>query len=140
MSKISFDSAVRKILAEDTRYASGAYEFLRDSLEQTIKVLQKNKARKIDHVSGPELCDGWREHAINQYGPMVPIIMEEWGIRGTRDIGEMVFSLIRAGAFSKSDADNIADFVDVYAFDDVFVKPFLPKRAITPTKVAAAKP
>ena len=37
-----------------------------------------------------------------------------WGLRGTRDWGEIVFVLIQHGIFSKQDSDSIEDFADVY--------------------------
>ena len=39
----------------------------------------------------------------------------------------MVFNLIEAGAFGKSEDDKREDFMNGYKFNDVFVEPFLPK-------------
>jgi uncharacterized repeat protein (TIGR04138 family) len=132
MTKVPFEQSVSKATARDPRYAADAYAFLRDSLDHTIRAIQKGRGREPGHVSGPELCKGLRDYAVQQYGPMVPTILEAWGIRSTRDIGEMVFNLIEAGAFSKSDTDTPADFDNVYDFDDAFVKPFLPSRGMKP--------
>lgn len=132
MTKVPFDQSVRKAIARDSRYAADAYAFLRDSLDHTIRTAQKGRAREAGHVSGPELCKGLRDYAIQRSGPMVPTIFEAWGIRTTRDIGEMVFNLIEAGAFSKSDSDSPEDFDNVYDFKDAFVKPFLPNRSMRP--------
>jgi uncharacterized repeat protein (TIGR04138 family) len=38
----------------------------------------------------------------------------------------MVFNLIGAGIFGKTEEDSIDDFKDVYSFAEVFVKPFAP--------------
>jgi uncharacterized repeat protein (TIGR04138 family) len=128
MTKVPFEESVSRALARDARYAADAYAFLRDSLDFTIRGAQKGRARETGHVSGPELCKGLRDYAVQQYGPMVPTIFETWGIRSTRDIGEMVFNLIAAGAFSKSDTDSPQDFDNIYDFHEAFVKPFLPSR------------
>jgi len=38
----------------------------------------------------------------------------------------MVFNLVQAGIFGKTDEDSIADFAGHYDFHDVFVLPFQP--------------
>ena len=40
----------------------------------------------------------------------------------------MVFNLIRAGIFGKTDSDRLEDFCDGYDFHEAFVKPFLPEQ------------
>jgi uncharacterized repeat protein (TIGR04138 family) len=40
----------------------------------------------------------------------------------------MVFNLIDAGIFGKTEEDSLEDFKSVYDFDDAFVKPFAPAR------------
>lgn len=132
MSKVPFEKAVADAARQDPRYGADAYIFLRDALDVTIKVLQHGRNDQINHVSGPELCQGFRDYALEQFGPMVPTILDAWGIHSTRDIGEMVFNLIRTGAFSRSDSDKIEDFENVFAFADAFEKPFLPTRGTTP--------
>jgi len=129
MSKIPFEQSVAKAVAQDPRYAPEAYAFLKDALEFTMRGRKKVRGRDPDHVTGPELCSGVRDYAVQQYGPMVPTLFEAWGIRSTRDIGEMVFNLIKAGAFSKSDSDRVEDFDHLFDFADAFVKPFLPARS-----------
>ncbi len=132
MINVSFDQAVRNAIARDPRYAADAYAFLRDSLDHTITLIQKSRGRQPGHVSGLELCKGLRDYALKQFGPMVPTILEDWGVRTTGDIGRMVFNLIEAGAFSKSETDTQEDFENVYDFTDAFVKPYLPTRGLKP--------
>jgi len=132
MSKVPFDQAVIDAVKHDPRYAADAYHFLRDALDATMKTMQKRRKGEINHVSGAELCEGVREYALEQFGPMVPTIFEAWHIRTTRDIGEMVFNLIHTGAFSRSDSDRVEDFDKVFLFEDAFERPFLPVRGITP--------
>ena len=132
MTKVPFEQSVSKATSRDPRYAADAYTFLKEALDHTIRAAVKNRGREPGHVSGPELCRGVRDYAVSQFGPMVPTIFETWGLRSTRDIGEMVFNLISAGAFSKSDSDKPEDFDNVFDFDDAFVKPFLPVRSVRP--------
>jgi uncharacterized repeat protein (TIGR04138 family) len=129
MNKVPFEQAVNQAIRQDPRYAPDAYAFLRDALDATIRTTQQGRSDSTSHVSGPELCHGVREFALQQFGPMVPTIFEAWGITTTRDIGEMVFNLIRTGIFSRSDTDKVEDFENVFTFPDAFEKPFLPAAA-----------
>jgi uncharacterized repeat protein (TIGR04138 family) len=140
MSKVPFEKAVEDAVRADSRYAADAYIFLRDALDVTIKTMQQNRRDAVHHVSGAELCEGVRDYALQQYGPMVPTIFDAWGIAKTRDIGEMVFNLIRTGAFSRSDSDKIEDFDDIFTFQDAFEKPFLPSRGTAPVPAPAPSP
>jgi uncharacterized repeat protein (TIGR04138 family) len=67
--------------------------------------------------------------AIKNFGPMVPVVFEFWGIRRTGDIGEMVWNLIELGVFGKTESDSKDDFKDVYSFHDAFVVPYLPEHS-----------
>jgi uncharacterized repeat protein (TIGR04138 family) len=74
---------------------------------------------------------------------MVMTVFDNWGIRSCEDIGHMVFNLIGAGVFGKTEEDSIEDFKNVYDFDDAFVKPFAPEKpASAPPlpRVPAPKP
>ena len=132
MSKVPFEQAVIEAARQDPRYAADAYLFLRDALDMTIKTMQQGRNDAVNHISGAELCEGLRDYALQQFGPMVPTIFETWGLATTRDIGEMVFNLIRTGAFSRSKSDKVEDFNEVYTFADAFEKPFLPTRITYP--------
>lgn len=133
MSKVPFEQAVSDAVHVDTRYPADAYQFLRDALDHTIKTLEKGNRGAVSHVSGMELCLGMKHYALQQFGPMVPTIFEAWGLHTTRDIGEMVFNLIRTGAFSRSESDRVEDFENIYTFAEAFEKPFLPTRGVKPT-------
>jgi uncharacterized repeat protein (TIGR04138 family) len=130
MQKIGFAEALDAIVASDPRYQREAYVFLRDALDFTTKQQKKLKGTSVRHVAGPELLEGVRQYALKEFGPMVLTVFENWGIRCTQDIGNMVFNLIDAGIFGKTEEDSIEDFKDVYDFEEAFVKPFTPVRRI----------
>jgi uncharacterized repeat protein (TIGR04138 family) len=130
MQKIGFAEALDSIVASDPRYHRDAYVFLRDSLDFTTKQQKKVKGTTVRHVSGPELLAGVRQYALKEFGPMVLTVFDNWGIRSTEDIGNMVFNLIGAGIFGKTDEDSLKDFKDVYNFEDAFAKPFAPGQGI----------
>ena len=70
MQEVNFDEALDKILAANPRYARDAYHFLRESLDFTQKLISKENKGKVRHVTGQELLDGIRQHALQQFGPM----------------------------------------------------------------------
>lgn len=129
MQKIEFGAALDLIQRKDTRYDRDAYLFLRDALDFTIKLRKKSK-EGTGHVNGPQLLDGIRLYALKQFGPMVVTVFHYWGIARGDDFGEMVFNLIEAGSFGKSETDSIEDFKGGYDFHDAFVAPFLPEEPV----------
>ena len=134
MQKIGFAEALDSIVASDPRYQRDAYVFLRDALDFTTKQQKKVRGATVRHVTGPELLGGVRQYALREFGPMVMTVFDSWGIHSCEDIGNMVFNLIDAGIFGKTEEDSIEDFKNVYDFDEAFVKPFAPE------KPAIAKP
>ena len=44
-------------------------------------------------------------------------VLNQWGIRATSDLGEIVYNLIASGDLEKSPSDSRADFDLVYDFD-----------------------
>ena len=140
MQKIGFAEALDSIVASDPRYQREAYIFLRDSLDFTTKQQKKVKGTTERHVSGPELLEGVRQYALKEFGPMVVTVFDNWGIRSCEDIGHMVFNLIGAGIFGKTEQDSLDDFKSVYTFEDAFVKPFAPQKQIAPAKLPPSLP
>ena len=134
MQKIGFAEALDSIVSSDPRYQREAYIFLRDALDFTTKQQKKAKGTAVRHVSGPELLEGVRQYALKEFGPMVVTVFDSWGIHSTEDIGHMVFNLIGAGIFGKTDEDSIDDFKAVYDFQDAFAKPFAPEKKVEPRK------
>jgi len=128
MQKIGFAEALDSIVASDPRYQRDAYVFLRDALDFTTKQQKKVRGATVRHVSGPELLGGVRQYALKEFGPMVMTVFDSWGVHSCEDIGNMVFNLIDAGIFGKTEEDSIEDFKNVYDFDEAFVKPFAPER------------
>ncbi len=130
MQKIGFTEALNQILAADSRYPKDAYLFLQDALDFTLKSRKKQQTDLSRHVTGQELLEGFRRFALEEFGPMAPTVFEVWNLKECGDVGEMVFNLIRAGIFGKTDTDTIEDFRQGYDFEEAFVKPFLPPRPV----------
>ena len=108
-----------EVLAErDGRYSRAAYLFVYDALQHTVEKLGKaSMPREQRHVSGRDLIYGISEYALDQFGPLTLTVFDHWGIRETRDFGEIVFNLVNDNLMSKTDDDRIEDFTDVFEFD-----------------------
>jgi len=128
MQAVQFEQSVAAILKRDRRFDPGAYFFLKDALDFTLKRIGESNAGHARHVSGPELLDGFRDHALEQYGPMAATLMNEWGLRKCQDVGDMVFHLIEEQVFGKQESDRREDFSEVFDFQEVLTLPFLPKK------------
>lgn len=126
MKSPTFAEIIARICARDRRYAADAFVFLSEGLQFTVKAIQE-KEKNRRHVTGQELALGLRDYALEQFGPLAMTVLARWGVHTTRDFGEMVFLLIGAGLFGKTEEDKIEDFDDVYNFATAFRTPFLPK-------------
>jgi uncharacterized repeat protein (TIGR04138 family) len=128
MKVSGFNEAVAEATAKDPTYTAEGYQFLRDSLEASLKRRSKSKQKAAlgGHVSAGELLEGFRLQALKDFGPMAPLVLEHWGIRSCADIGRMVFLLVEAGAFGRTENDSVEDFEGGFDFHEVFVVPFLP--------------
>jgi len=143
MPELDFPEIIELIYKEDTRYAKKAYDFVRLGLDYTVKELRKRdpkRAVKSIHVSGPELLQGMRAYALDQFGPLAKTVLSDWGITRCRDFGAIVYNLIEYNVFSKTPDDRLEDFVDLYSFDEAFTTPFLPssKQATAPSRTEVA--
>lgn len=127
MNGKNFNEVVQHVRREDPRYEAGAYHFIRIALDFTLKKIREEDGhRESRHVSGAELSMGIKDFAIAQFGPMVPALFKEWGIRSTEDFGEIVFNLVEYEVFGKTENDRKEDFQNVFDFYTVFEMPYLP--------------
>lgn len=141
MQNPDFSEIVTLICKEDSRFDRKAYDFVRLGLDHTVKELRKKdtaRAEKSRHVSGPELLEGLRVYALDQFGPLAKTVLNTWGIRRCRDFGDIVFNLIEYNVFSKTENDRREDFSDIFEFDEAFVKPFQPSKRPRGTSAAEA--
>lgn len=128
MQNISFTEALDTVLNRDPRYAREAYTFLRDALDFTLKKRRKHRKEEPSDVPAAELLDGFRLYALKECGPMASLVLESWGVHHCEDIGHLVFNLVEAGVFSKTDRDTLDEFRGGYDFDEAFQAPFRPLR------------
>jgi uncharacterized repeat protein (TIGR04138 family) len=120
------------VLARDPRYSIHAYAFIFEAIEFTknlkkrVQVKTKGKRpSRSRHVTGHELCEGARLLALAHYGLLAMAVLNQWGIRTTSDLGDIVFNLIASGDLEKSPSDSRADFDRVFDFEEALRRDFV---------------
>ena len=126
MQAAQFEQSVVSIIRREGRYDAHAYFFLKDSLDFTLKRVMEETGGKGRHVSGKELLEGFRDLALEQFGPMAATLMDEWGVMECRDVGNMVFLLIEEQVFGRQESDKPEDFDSAFDFRKALREPFLP--------------
>lgn len=104
-----------QVVESDNKFSLGAYQFVFEGLEHTLGRLTVRR-----HVSGGELLEGLRELALSHFGMLAQTVLRQWGVTRTADFGEIVFRLVDAGLMGKTETDSMADFTDVFNFDEAF--------------------
>lgn len=127
MQPIQLENAITEIIKVETRFSPGAYFLVREALDFTVDRMAADNNGEKRHVTGPELLIGFRDYALQEYGPMAATLLEDWGLVECTNIGEIVFLFIEHGVFGKQDSDTIDDFSNIYEFKSEFAAPFLPK-------------
>ena len=122
-----------QLLKDDPRYTLDAYQFVRDALSYAQEVLgmvekappsQDEDPPPEAHLTGQQLCEAIRQYALEQYGLMSKVVLNNWGIHSTSDFGDIVYNLIEIGLMKKSDSDRRKDFDGVYDFESAFQQQF----------------
>ncbi len=116
MDEKEFRRKIEELAAREGRFAPSAYFFVSASLGETAKRLGRSREKDVRrrHVSGRELAEGAAEFAREQFGSLAYFVLRDWGVKTTRDIGDIVFGLIDIGLFSKTEEDSIHDFDNVF--------------------------
>lgn len=133
MSDKNFPEVVKEIHDKDDRFGKGAYFFIREALDHTLKSMEKDRGKNKGHVSGRELLEGIRDYALDRFGPMALTLMDYWNIKKCRDFGDIVFKLVDYGILGRTEDDSLADFEEGYNFKEAFEKPFRPAPASNST-------
>lgn len=112
MSETDWISEIRR---KDARYGRGAFEFVQEALR-----LAHERAGRDGHVTGKELLEAFRTHALDQFGLLAQAVLAEWGVHSTVDVGRIVFLCVEAGEMGKTDDDSLDDFRSAYDFAEAF--------------------
>ena len=117
---IDKDQVIVELVKKDPRFSGEAYEFVFEALDHTLK--ERGGARK--HVSGPEIMEGVRQLALDQFGFLARAVLENWGITKTDDFGDVVFNMIESDLLQKTANDRREDFWGLYDFEAAFDQAF----------------
>lgn len=112
------------------RFHRQAYEFVLEALNRA----QESHGRAIPdeddspfgtqererHVTGPQLLEGFRKLALEEFGGLALTVLHQWGLRCTNDVGYIVWEMIEQGRMRKTNQDQLEDFFDVYQFEQAF--------------------
>jgi len=107
------------VVDKDCRYSMQSYQFIFEALDYTASHLGKKYNSSIEkerHVTGQELSEGIKQFAVEKFGYMARIVLEQWGVTKSGDFGEIVFNLVDSGLMGKTETDSVDDFKDLYDF------------------------
>src|SRR3954452_1995465 len=108
-----------RIRLRESRYDERAYLFVLSALEFCQQRLSERR-----HISGKELSLACRDLARDRFGVMARLVLESWGVKGTPDIGDVVFALVDLGLLMSQPTDTREEFADVYEFDQAFEREY----------------
>ena len=111
---------LEQIAKEYGRFSPPGIRFVYEGLGYAAKKITVEPK----HVTGQALCEGLRKLALEKWGRMAMAVLNAWGIKTTRDFGEIVYLMIKHEWMSAQPADSIDDFNDVYDFKTVFKDQF----------------
>ena len=116
---------IEEIASEDGRYSAEALKFVYEGLGATIrKTKEADDEDQPRHITGAEFSRGLARLAIERWGRLSRMVLNQWGVRTTRDLGEIVYLMINQKWMTAQETDTIEDFDNVYNFEDVFEKQF----------------
>jgi len=116
---------IEEIASEDGRYSPDALKFVYEGLGATIQKIKETAGEdKPHHITGAEFSRGLAQLAIERWGRLSRMVLNHWGVRTTRDLGEIVYLMIRHQWMTAQETDTIEDFDDVYDFQQIFENQF----------------
>ncbi len=116
MTELAFREGIMdQIRLREQRFDERAYLFVLASLEHSQAHLTERR-----HITGPELANACRELALQRFGVMAGMVLDQWGLKATRDIGDIVFTLVDMGLLISQPQDSRDDFFGVYRFEEAF--------------------
>jgi len=117
---------IEEIAELDGRFDVRALQFVYEGLGRTVDRFRAEYEGAFEphHISGAQLAGGLGQLAADRWGRLARMVLERWGIRTTRDFGEIVYLMIDHGWMSAQDSDRVEDFDEVFDFEQMFEKGF----------------
>ncbi len=120
---LNIEEVLEFILSYDKRYDIEAYYFVREALGLAQKRLSRAASQGPQHVTGKQLLEVIRTHALERFGPATLEVLRGWGVRRCEDFGEIVFNMAETSLLGTTENDSREDFKDGYDFREAFGKP-----------------
>jgi uncharacterized repeat protein (TIGR04138 family) len=99
------------VALDDGRYHVEGFHFIGQSLTHAVKLFRPEDASgAARHLTAQELIQGAIDLAASRYGLLGDLVLSSWGISRNEDIGEITFTLIEHGIFTKQPDDRREDF------------------------------
>ena len=116
------NKTIEEIAFMDGRYKPQAFHFVFEGLGHAVKITGMNPP---GHISGQDLSYGLAGFAQNRWGRLSRMVLNQWGIYNTRDLGEIVYLMIEYKWMNAQDSDRIEDFDNVFDFETLFENDFV---------------
>lgn len=114
---------IERIASQNRGYEKGAFYYIAKAIESSHEKIKKKEKRKR-HISGSELVEEIVNMAKEEYGYLAKTVFDEWGIKTTEDIGEIVFIMVKNGILSAQKSDSKDDFKNLFDFAKVFERDY----------------
>lgn len=117
--------SLEQIAKLDGRYSIGIMKFVHNGLGTTIERIREDvEETQQFHITGRQLCLGLADLALKNWGRLARVVLNQGGVKNTRDFGEIVYLLIKHNWMSAQPEDSIEDFDNIYDFESLFEKNF----------------
>ena len=125
MPELAFREGIMdQIRLREPRFHEHAYLFVLSALEFSQSRLPERR-----HITGRELAEACRDLALERFGVMSKLVLESWGVKGTSDLGDVVFALVDLGLLMSQPNDSREEFIGVFDFDQAFEREYPWNRA-----------
>lgn len=138
---MAMKKSIEDIANQHGRYDPEAIKFVYEGLGITVRhsskfdtppqadpmpdaSIENPESRIESHVTGRELAEGLRDLALARWGRLARVVLEHWGVKTTRDFGEIVYLMIKHHWMTSQASDMIEDFDNIYDFKTAFEDQF----------------
>ncbi len=125
--------SIEEIAKLDGRFSLRAFELVHEALGRTIKNSYGDEVENQGphHITGRELCFGLAQLAVEKWGYLARVVLNQLGIKSTYDFGSIVYLLVEHKWMFARPEDSIDEFKNVYDFEEVFEKKFQFSKSVT---------
>ncbi len=101
-------AGIARLARRYQNYRSEAFHFICRAVAFVNREVMEKHTRA--HINSCQLTRGAQQLAINEYGPLALDVLQHWGIKSSRDIGNLVFALTEEKILITSEQDKPDDF------------------------------